>query len=140
MRRDERARFDALFEEVLAALPPRIHALIEEVPVALEDHPPRALLLEMGIDPDDRTALCGVHSGVPLTDRSVSHHDLPDTVTLFREGIVDEAGGWEPWTDETGAAFGGVERIRHEIRVTLLHELGHHFGLGEDDLERLGYG
>lgn len=140
MRRDERARFDALFEEVLAALPPRIHALIEEVPVALEDHPPRALLLEMGIDPEDRTALCGVHSGVPLTDRSVNHHDLPDTVTLFREGIVDEAGGWEPWTDETGTAFGGVERIRHEIRVTLLHELGHHFGLGEDDLERLGYG
>jgi predicted Zn-dependent protease with MMP-like domain len=139
MRRDERARFDALFEEVLAALPQGIHALIEEVPVALEDHPPRTLLEEMGIDPDDRTALCGVHSGVPLTERSVGQHDLPDTVTLFREGIVDEAGGWEPWTDESGTPLGGSDRIRHEIRVTLLHELGHHFGLDEDDLDRLGY-
>ena len=77
MRRDERARFDRIFEEVLGALPPRIHALIEEVPVALEDHPPRALLEEMGIDPDDRSALCGVHSGVPLTERSVDRHELP---------------------------------------------------------------
>jgi predicted Zn-dependent protease with MMP-like domain len=139
MRRDERARFDRIFEEVLAALPPRIHALIEEVPVALEDHPPRALLEEMGIDPDDRSALCGVHSGVPLTERSVDRHELPDTVTLFREGIVEEAGGWEPWVDDDGTALGGEDRVRHEIRVTLLHELGHHFGLDERDLERLGY-
>ena len=100
MRRDERARFDAIFEEVLESLPPRIHALIEEVPVALEDHPPRSLLAEMGIDPDDRTALCGVHSGVPLTKRSVDRHELPDTVTLFREdGFLEVfALTWSPAT------------------------------------------
>jgi len=44
MRRDERARFDAMFEAVLEAMPPEIHELIEEVPVVLEDHAPRALL------------------------------------------------------------------------------------------------
>jgi predicted Zn-dependent protease with MMP-like domain len=48
------------------------------------------------------------------------------------------AGGWEEDVDEEGP-FGGVERIREEIRITILHELGHHFGLDEDDLDRLGY-
>jgi predicted Zn-dependent protease with MMP-like domain len=139
VRRDERRRFDALFEEVLGAMPPAIHELIEEVPVALEDCPPESLLREMGLDPDDRAGLCGLHSGIPLTDRSVSQHDLPDTVTLYREGIVEEAGGWEPWTDDGGTELGGEERVRHEIRVTLLHELGHHFGLSEEDLRGLGY-
>jgi predicted Zn-dependent protease with MMP-like domain len=59
-------------------------------------------------------------------------------VHIFREGIIDMAGGWEEGEDEHGA-YGGEERIREEIRITILHELGHHFGLDEDDLERLGY-
>jgi predicted Zn-dependent protease with MMP-like domain len=140
VRRDERRRFDALFEEVLASMPPPIHALIEEVPVALEDCPSPELLRDMGLDPDDRAGLCGLHSGIPLTDRSVSQSEMPDTVTLYREGIVEEAGGWEEWTDDDGTELGGEARVRHEIRVTLLHELGHHFGLSEDDLRGLGYG
>jgi predicted Zn-dependent protease with MMP-like domain len=64
---------------------------------------------------------------------------MPEVITLFREGILDEAGGWDEWTDEDGSELGGAARIRREIRVTLLHEIGHHFGLGEEDLERLGY-
>jgi predicted Zn-dependent protease with MMP-like domain len=140
VRRAERARFDALFEEVLGTLPPALHALIEELPVVLEDHPSRELLQEMGIDPSDTSALCGVHSGIPLTERSVSDGRPPEAVTLFREGILEEAGGWDPWTDDDGTELGGQDRVREEIRVTLLHEIGHHFGLGEDDLERLGYG
>ena len=121
-------------------MPPPIHALIEEVPVALEDCPSPELLREMGLDPDDRAGLCGLHSGIPLTDRSVSQSEMPDTVTLYREGIVEEAGGWEEWTDDDGTELGGEARVRHEIRVTLLHELGHHFGLSEEDLRGLGYG
>lgn len=137
MTRGERARFDELFEEVLASLPPGIHKLIEEVPMVLEDRPSRQLLRELGIDDDDEI-LCGVHTGVPLTDRSVERPDASDVVQLFREGIIDMAGGWEEDEDEEGP-FGGVERIRDEIRITILHELGHHFGLDEDDLDRLGY-
>lgn len=140
MRRAERARFDGAFERVLAALPPALHRLIEEVPVVLEDHPSPRLLAEMGLDPGDLASLCGVHSGIPLTERSVSEGGAPEVITLFREGILEEAGGWEPWTGEDGTPLGGEERVREEIRVTLLHEIGHHFGLGEDDLERLGYG
>lgn len=140
MRREERRRFDALFEDVLGAMPEEIRRMTEEVPVVLEDHPDPDVLLGMGLDPDDRAALCGLHSGIPLTERSVEHGALPDVVTLFREGILEEAGGWDEGTDGDGAPSGGEARVRREIRVTLLHELGHHFGLGEDDLERLGYG
>ena len=139
MRRDERARFDRLFEAVLESLPGDIHRMLEEVPVVLEDHPSRQLLLDMGIDPEDRAGLCGLHSGIPLTERSVSDGALPEVISLFREGIVEEAGGWEEWTDEDGAALGGEARVVREIRITLLHEIGHHFGLDEDDLDRLGY-
>ncbi|MHC4429586.1 MAG: metallopeptidase family protein, partial [Planctomycetota bacterium] len=68
-------------------------------------------------------------------------HDLemPETIHLFREGIIDHAGGWERWTDEDGEPLGGEEAVIREIRITLLHEIGHHFGLDEDDLEALGY-
>ncbi len=137
MTRSERERFDRLFEEVLASLPEGVHALIEEVPLVLEDRPSRQLLRELGIEDDDEI-LCGLHTGVPLTDRSVERPDASDVVQIFREGVVDMAGGWEEEEDDEGP-FGGVERIREEIRITILHELGHHFGLGEDDLDRLGY-
>ena len=137
MTRSERERFDRLFEEVLDAMPPGIHKLIEEVPLVLEDRPSRQLLRELGIDDDDEI-LCGVHTGVPLTDRSVERADASDVVQIFREGIIDMAGGWDEDEDDEGP-FGGIDRIREEIRITILHELGHHFGLDEDDLERLGY-
>ena len=91
-----------------------------------------AILDELGIeDADD--ILCGLHTGVPLTERSVERPDSSDVVHIFREGIVDMAGGWDEGEDEHGP-FGGEERIREEIRITILHELGHHFGLYEDDL------
>jgi len=137
MTRSERERFDRLFEEVLDALPPGIHKLIEEVPLVLEDRPSRRLLRELGIEDDDEI-LCGVHTGVPLTDRSVERPDASDVVQIFREGVIDMAGGWEEGVDDEGP-FGGVERIREEIRITILHELGHHFGLDEEDLDQLGY-
>lgn len=138
MRRTERERFDRLFVEVLDALPQAIRDLLDDAPVILEDRPSHELLREVGVSPDEDD-LCGLHTGVPLTERSVQDHGvLPDVIHLFREGIVDHAGGWEESEDEDGP-FGGEERIREEIRVTLLHEIGHHFGLDEDDLERLGY-
>lgn len=137
--RAERDRFDALLERVLAALPSRIHAMLEESPLVVDDAPPPELLLEMGLDPHEDD-LCGLHSGVARTDRSVvDSGQLPDTIHLFRRGIIDEAGGWEARTDESGQSIGGVNAVVREIRITLLHEIGHHFGLEEDDLRRLGY-
>jgi predicted Zn-dependent protease with MMP-like domain len=126
----ERERFDALMEEAIEALPPEIHALLEEAPVIVEDSPPPHLMRELEVT--DPTELCGLHSGTAITERSVEHgHDLPEEIRLFRAGIVALAGGWDqPDADDI---------VFEEIWVTLLHEIGHHFGLDEDDLERLGF-
>jgi predicted Zn-dependent protease with MMP-like domain len=135
-----RRQFDALLEEVLDSLPPRIVRLLDEAPLVVDDRPSADLLRELGMDPEQED-LCGLHTGTPITQRSVEHiQDLPETIHLFREGIVDEAGGWEEGADEEGQPCGGADAVRREIRVTLLHEIGHHFGLEEGDLEGLGYG
>ena len=138
MRRRERERFDALFDEVLALMPASIHTLIEECPLVLEDAPSAQLLAELGLSEDDEI-LCGLHTGIPLTERSVDRAELGNIVHIFREGTLDMAGGWDEGIDEDGTPYGGEARVREEIRITILHELGHHFGLDEDDLERLGY-
>ncbi|RLS91591.1 MAG: metallopeptidase family protein [Planctomycetota bacterium] len=138
MRRRERERFDALFDEVLALMPASIHTLIEECPLVLEDAPSAQLLAELGLSEDDEI-LCGLHTGIPLTERSVDRAELGNIVHIFREGVLDMAGGWDEGIDEDGTPYGGEARVREEIRITILHELGHHFGLDEDDLERLGY-
>lgn len=135
----ERDRFDALLEEIIAALPQRIRDLLEEAPLIVEDHPSPELCAELEIDLTEEN-LCGLHTGSMLTERSVTHgHDLPETIHIFREGVIDHAGGWQSWRDEQGIERGGEDAVREEIRVTLLHEIGHHFGLDEEDLTRLGY-
>ena len=132
----ERARFDRLLERVLENLPAALRALLDESPLVVEDRPSRAVLEAMGLEQGDD--LCGLHEGLARTERSVEFPQLPDVITLYRRGIVDLAGGWTE-REEDGARVGGEDAVREEIRVTLLHELGHHFGLDEDDLDRLGY-
>ena len=129
MNSDDRARFDALFEQVLAELPHSIRERFERTPVIIEDEPSFQQREELGlVDGDD---LCGLHSGVPLTERSIEHPDDEfETIQIFRRGIITAAGGW----------IAGERAVQREIRITLLHEIGHHFGLDEDDLEALGYG
>ncbi|MBX3355054.1 MAG: metallopeptidase family protein [Phycisphaeraceae bacterium] len=137
---EERQRFDALLDEVVEQLPARLRKLLEEKPLVVDDAPSRRLLRELGMDPDEED-LCGLHTGIPLTERSVQDDvEVPEHICIFRRGVIDQAGGWEPWVDEDGTPLGGQELVRREIRITLLHEIGHHFGLDEEDLEQLGYG
>lgn len=138
MTDDERARFDALLQEALEALPPAVRRLLDEVPLIVEDRPDertlRELAAEMGEEADANLAaeICGLYSGVALTERSVdAGFELPDDIYIYREGIINLAGGWE--TPD------GDDAVYEEIMVTLLHEIGHHFGLSEQDLENLGY-
>lgn len=133
----ERERFDRLLEDVLETLPQRLHDLMEEAPLIVDDRPSAELLRELGMD-DSEDVLCGLHSGLALTEKSVAGPDHPTYIHIFREGILDQAGGWEPDEDENGP-FGGEDAVREEIRITLLHEIGHHFGLSEEDLTSLGY-
>ncbi len=135
MSQAHRDRFDDLLSEVIDQLPPAIRDLIDQVPVIVLDRPTAAMLRDLGVDANDEeeaSSLCGLHTGRSDTERSVEiSGELPSNIHLFREGIVGLAGGWEGEHAE--------DEIWEEIMVTLLHEIGHQFGLDEDDLERLGY-
>ncbi len=126
-----RRRFDEQLEWVLGQLPPMVHELIEKVPLHVEDYPSAETMAEVGVR--HREELCGLYTGIALTDRSVEHSGtLPDVVTIYREGILESA------RDANGRVH--TNRLRREIRVTILHELAHHHGLDEDELRELGYG
>jgi predicted Zn-dependent protease with MMP-like domain len=122
-------------ERAVEELPPPLRQLLEEVPVIVIDRPSSAMLRSLGLDAaseDDAISLCGLHTGRSITERSVVDDAvIPEDIHLFREGILDLAGGFDQ--------PGGDDLVYEQIRITLLHEIGHHFGLDEDDLERLGY-
>ncbi len=127
----DRKHFDDQVDKVLAKMPPLIHELLERVPLHVEDHPSQAIMLDRGVEYLDE--LCGLYTGIPLTQRSIEHSGmLPDTITIYREGIFTAA------ADRDGRVRNN--RLREEIRITILHEFGHHHGLSEDDLRELGYG
>jgi predicted Zn-dependent protease with MMP-like domain len=133
VKQNETKRFDALVADAIEALPPGLRDLIDETPVVVLDRPDARMLRDLGIPASDADELCGLHTGTAITERGVEEHArMPTEIHLFRRGIIAQAGGWEgPDADE---------RVYEEIRITLLHELGHEHGLDEDDLDRLGYG
>ena len=133
---EDRDRFDGLVERVMAELPQHLASAFDSIPLIIEDQPEDDLVHQLRIDfespDDDFDDLCGLHTGRMVTERSVEESgELPEAIHLFRRGILDLSGGFEQ--------MDGVARVETEIRTTLLHELGHHFGLEEDDLEQLGY-
>ena len=131
MSPQQRDTFDGLLDAVVSELPASITALLEEKPVVVEDHPSAQLLAELGLPPEAREELCGLHSGPMETEITTDGGPVDIRVIhLFREGIIAAAGGW----------LDGPEAVQEEIRITLLHEIGHHFGLNEEDLQELGYG
>ena len=126
-----RRRFDEHLEWVLKRLPTTIHELIERVPLHVEDYPSPEVMDRTGVEYIDD--LCGLYTGIPLTERSVTHSgNLPDVVTIYREGILSAA------ADAQGRI--ATRQLREEIRKTILHELAHHHGLTEGEIHHLGYG
>jgi predicted Zn-dependent protease with MMP-like domain len=156
---EQRERFDRLVQDVIDTLPARVREMVDQVPIVVIDRPDAAMvrqlvqdgLLEPGEDGSD---LCGLHSGTPLTERGVADSagwgglgeaGEPETVYLFREGIAslafasEQQGGFEGACEGDWGDSDADERLYEEIRITVLHEIGHHFGLDEDDLDELGY-
>lgn len=126
----DRRHFDNLLESIIEALPDDIRERLEEVPVVVEDQPSARELADLGIE-GRGTLLCGLHSGIPLTSRSVEHSGaIPDRIMLYRQPIIAVS------RFRRGGSLRDLER---QVRITLLHEIGHHFGLDEDDLAELGY-
>ena len=128
-----RQRFERIVARALDGLPPEVVAMLDNVHVIVEDEPTDAqLALGQGY-PGHATAhqaagddtLFGLYEGVPLSRRGADYHlVLPDRITIFR-GPLERA-------------FVSPQGIAREVRVTIMHELGHHLGMEEDRLAELG--
>ena len=130
--REERRRFEELVEEALENLPEQFAARLENVDVVVEGQPSRRTLREMEI-PQGGT-LFGLYQGIPQTERTTAYGAvMPDRIIIYREPILDEADAMCP---EDGDF---EETVRQVVRRTVLHEIGHHFGLSDEDLDRLDY-
>jgi predicted Zn-dependent protease with MMP-like domain len=130
-------RFEALVDEAVAALPPEFADRLDNVDVVVEETPSRRLLRRMGLGPG-RTLL-GLYEGVPQTRRDHAYGAvLPDRIVIYRRPVLAEAreravpARREEPPDESALD----EAVRQVVRATVLHEIGHHFGLGEADLEK----
>ncbi len=131
MRAELRDYFDQQLEAVLETLPQQVHDLFEQVPLFVEDYPSEKVMRQMNVR--RRENLCGLYTGIPLTNRRVDHSGvLSDVIHVFREGVLAQS------LDATGEI--NERELRRQIRITVLHELGHHHGLDEDQLSELGYG
>lgn len=111
--------FQALVEQAMAGLPEEWAELLDNVAVMVEEEPDPDEMAAMGMDPDDD--LLGLYQGVPLSERDTFYMGaLPDRVTLYRGPIL--------------RACDNRRQVIREIRDTLVHELGHHFGMDEEDM------
>lgn len=107
-------RFEELVTRALDQIPDEVHDQIRNVVFLIEDYN------------DDCPHTLGLYEGVGLTERTFDHSGfLPDSITIYREALKDFC------TSE--------DMLVEQVRITVMHEIGHYFGLDEDDLHRLGY-
>lgn len=116
------AAFARHVRRAIEELPPDFRKKLENVEVVVEDFADDETLDEMGIE--TRYDLLGLYVGVPITERSVfDHGSLPDRIYLYRIPILREARG--------------MADIADAIREVVIHEVGHHFGFDDDQLEEM---
>jgi predicted Zn-dependent protease with MMP-like domain len=111
----DRAAFEALVDQALDEIPEEIAAQVHNVVVLVEDEPPPE-------EPD----LLGLYEGVSLTERASDHTGLPDRITVYRGPLL--------------AMCETPQELVREVRITVVHEIAHHFGIDDDRLHELGYG
>ena len=116
------ASFRDLVAEALDSLPEDITDLMDNVEVVVEDEPPAESLATLGRG----GTLLGEYRGFPLTERARYENALPDKISIFKGPI--ERLSTSP------------DEIREQVRKTVIHEIGHHFGIDERRLEELGWG
>jgi predicted Zn-dependent protease with MMP-like domain len=117
-----REKFEQLVAEAITLIPRRFRREMRNLAIVVEDEPDAELLAEMEIEPPD--SLYGLYQGTPLTERTSGYgNTLPDRVTLFRKPIEEDC------DDE--------DDVRAVIGETLIHEVGHYFGLSEEEIEEI---
>ena len=112
-------------ELALAQLPQQFSGFLDEVPIEIMDRPTQRQRAAIHLRGDQ--LLLGLYQGRPRTRRSVEDSGaIPDVIYIFQESIQ--------------AVCSDRESLIEQVRKTVLHEIGHHFGMSEKDLEELGYG
>jgi predicted Zn-dependent protease with MMP-like domain len=104
--------FEELVEAALADIPAELRAAMENVVVLIDDASPPGPVL-------------GLYQGVPLTKRGTYSAAMPDRITIFKEAIC--------------AVSKTTEDVQRQVRTTVIHEVGHHFGIGDARLRELGW-
>jgi len=117
--RINRREFQELVRAALTELPDEFAAAMKNVAVVVEEEPSAEDLESVGLDPE-QDDLFGLYQGVPLPERGPDAPVLPDRIAIYRLPIL--------WECETR------EQVVAEVRTTVIHELGHYFGLDEDEL------
>jgi predicted Zn-dependent protease with MMP-like domain len=117
--RINRREFQELVREALDTLPDRFAAAVRNMRVCVEEEPTAEDLESVGLDPE-QDDLYGLYQGVPLPERGPDEPLLPDQIAIYRQPIL--------WDCESR------EQVVAEVRTTVIHELGHYFGLDEDEL------
>ena len=117
MNRDD---FESVVAEALDHMPHEFAELMSNVAVQVREEPDRQTLIDLDLDPRHDT-LFGLYTGVPLDQRGGWYGNvLPDVIVLYRGPLL--------------AACRTRRRLIHQIQLTLLHEIGHHFGLSEEEM------
>jgi predicted Zn-dependent protease with MMP-like domain len=117
-----RAAFERLVSEAVFLIPKRFRNEMRNIAIVVEDEPSVDLLEAMEIEPPD--SLYGLYEGTPLPERDwADGNRLPDKVTIFQAPIEEDC------EDE--------DEVRAVIGETLIHEIGHYFGLSEDEIEEI---
>lgn len=117
----ETAYFNRLVARALRLLPARFRSRLSNVAVVVEEEPTPAELAMAGVGPDG--TLFGLYIGVPLTERTTAYGMvLPDRIVIYRRPLLD--------------ACQTERELVREVRQTVLHEIAHHFGLSDADLQR----
>jgi len=121
----DREQFEQLVREALDDLPEEFATRLDNVEVVIEDEPGPGLLRSLGLNPRTHT-LFGLYQGVPLSQRGGTHGGtLPDKISIFYRPLL--------------RACVTPDRIRAEVRKTVIHEIGHFFGLDDRAIRALGY-
>ncbi len=110
-----REQFEDLVGEALDGIPAGLMALVNNVVIVVEDEPPA-----------DEPGILGLYSGIPLTERDSGYAGaLPDRISIFRIPILEMCRDYD--------------EVIEEVRITVVHEIAHHFGIDDDRLHELGY-
>ena len=114
---DDQVSFEQLVEEALASIPVEFHEQMENVLVRVESEPGEEVLRRVGIKPG--YTLLGLYEGVPLT--AYGRIGGPEIITIY-QNTIERYCHWNP------------DRIREQVRHTVLHEVAHHFGIDHDEM------